>query len=353
MNEKSIILVFGNDRAGVIQMINSLKDESRGKWELYDEERYQKNKKGFLEDLRESCLTKDLFLPDKTIYLKGEFLSESALKSFIEELPESIECKLIISYKELHPSRKKSLSKKVILKEFKKLYEREFKKWLKEEFNKRGKKITPDAIDYLTIASNSNKSECITEIDKLILYKLNSDIIELKTVKKLVVIENTNEWIANDIVSAFFCGQKKKVLSLLKQLSEQKKEIVLFEVLRESIRALMFSFLLFGEKERKEIEKYSHSYHSAINSNRFWDISKISHALSDLCELKIKSLPSSSPFNKVRQLMIFGIAFKNYTYSNICSMLDILCDFEVQSKNRLGFSQEGMELLFFRLWELK
>jgi len=353
MNKEDVILVFGSDQIGIRQEVKSRKNSDPDNWEVYDEERFQKDQKLFFNDLLESCMTKDLFIANKTILFKAEFLTEQRLKTFLETLPDSLECNLIISYNEIHPSRKKIFAKRAKLIEHKKMYEKEFKSWLKKEFLKYGKRIQEDALEYMTSVSNANKHECINEIQKLSLYCLDSDIIDINSVRKLMQVDSINEWVANDIVSLFFQNKKKNVLSLLEEASIQKKEIVVFEVLREAVRSLLWTFILFSEKERNEMIMISSRYHSAINNSKFWEISKITSSCKELCSFKIDSLPKNSPLKKIRQIMLFCIGLKWFSKKDIYNMLDILCDFEIVSKNRLGFSYEGMELLFFKIWELQ
>ncbi|MDD2716556.1 MAG: hypothetical protein PHW04_11760 [Candidatus Wallbacteria bacterium] len=355
MNKETRIHIFcGYDSVDSAQALEEFKSGKSGFCvETFSEEAYQKNPDEFQQRIREALLTPEMFSKGKLVHLKAAFLTESQLCRFLESLPADLQSDLAVSYGEIENSCRKKLGNIAELHEFKKTYERDFLTWVRAEFLKYQVKIDFGVPELVFSATGGKKEQAVSEIGKLVLYSLGKPAISIEDAKAVLCFQAGAEWLVNDLVRSFFNRDKKQTDSLIRQCADERNEIVVFEVLRDGIRALGWITLCDKPGLPEAFIKISRDYQNAVSQKRFWDINKIFAEAKKLLLENFPDLPSNCPLKSERQLCFYGTGLSFINKSNLVQFYDLLTDYEITSKNRDGFTVEGLELLFIKLWAIK
>lgn len=343
-----ISVFFGFDNTGKQQAIKKILDNFKGDIHIFDNERYSNNREKFWNDLYEALLTQDIFSREKIIYLKAGDISNKEIIDFILKLPDNLCANFIIECGELTQNQVKILKKnqRIDLFEYKKFYEKDFKKWLADMFKEYGKKADNILLDMFYEISNGNKELCLTEVKKICLYCSDDDLISFEMVRDIISINPKYEWVAMDFTRAFFLWNIKQAITLLDRIFLNKIEVMAFELLRDGIRSALWMKLTLNDNILMDIKALQDSYERAIKEKRFWEIPPILSKIRSIYKQYIAI--NSIPIKRERQLLdVVNISL--LPLSTIRDMLYECFRFEVEAKNRFGFSLEGMQLFIFRL----
>lgn len=177
---------------------------------------------GNLEELLENQESACLFSTRRVLYLKNvQELKAQERKGLFQRINTLGNQILILEFEgnpeELPPIE---LSGLALVKD-PVLGEKQLRNWIIGSFSKKGKRISPEALEFLLTHTDRSLDTLSLEIEKVSLYEEGS-LVSLETVQKLITpsIEGTGF----DLVDAVFSGKRGKALNLLNQILFMGKE---------------------------------------------------------------------------------------------------------------------------------
>lgn len=213
----------------------------------------------------------------------------NALLRFLEEIPESS----VVLFREAKPDKRTKFFKKLIsiadVNEFKPLNEEELQNWIQTEINKRGGKILPAALIYLTQKIGNNLWLIHNEINKLIAYTNGKPISENDINKLVVSVYDTNVFKLTDYIGS---KQKQKALQTLHQLIESgDSSIQIFNMIIRQFR-IFLQILELKNKPAKEIaiklKLHPFAAQSALNQLKHFQKEELHKIYQNLLQIDIR-----------------------------------------------------------------
>lgn len=205
------------------------------------------------------------------------------------------------------------LIKQKFTQEFQNLSNTEINEWIKENIEKRKGSITPQAIQLLAGLTNNNLWQINNEIEKLLNYKLNSDIklIEVKDVQNLVH-GNYNE----------------NIFALTDAISNKNQKLAYKYLSKEYQTGLTDSYLInMFLRQFKILIKIK----QALDSG--WTLKKIINSL------KLHPFIVQKGINQVR----------NFNLQNLKKIINQLVEIDYKMKIGQGDARTMLELFIMRL----
>lgn len=231
-----IYVLYGENEIEINKFIEELKTK-----ENIEEHILYNYEDTTINDIIEECAYTDLFGTKKLIivsdatFLTGKSTLESEeFINYINNPTNNILVLKIITEK-LDERKKivKLLKEKAAIKEFKLLDYKNITEYIKDYFNKKEYKINNDAIYEIKNRLDANTKVLDKELEKLILYKINSKEITKEDVEKVIIkYEKDNVF---KLVEAVTKKDKKEIFETYKKIKEEKIEEVVIISDRKSV----------------------------------------------------------------------------------------------------------------------
>lgn len=222
---------------------------------------------------------KKIVVVNNSIFLTGKGALESEIfTNYIHNPNNNTYLVLKVNSDKLDERKKivKELKEVSTVKSFSLIDEKDIISYTKNFFESNNKKIDYDALREISLRINSNTMVLDSELNKLLIYKINSDNINLDDVKK-VITKYEEEGNIFKLVNAVINKDKASIFNLYKELIENKEEPqVIISLLESNIRLILCTKILLEEGYNKEkIASYlkEHPYRVGISINYSRNIS--------------------------------------------------------------------------------
>lgn len=222
---------------------------------------------------------KKMVVVNNSIFLTGKGSLESEIfTNYIHNPNNNTYLVLKVNSDKLDERKKivKELKEVSTVKSFSLIDEKDIISYTKNFFESNNKKIDYDALREISLRINSNTMVLDSELNKLLIYKINSDNINLDDVKK-VITKYEEEGNIFKLVNAVINKDKASIFNLYKELIENKEEPqVIISLLESNIRLILCTKILLEEGYTKEkIASYlkEHPYRVGISINYSRNIS--------------------------------------------------------------------------------
>ncbi len=294
-----IYVLYGENESEINKFIDSIMKENN-----IDSRITYDYKECSINDVIEEASYFDLFGNKKLIILSGaDFLTtRSTLDSiefdkYINSPNESAILVLKVITEKLDERKKlvKTLRKHATVKEFKLLDEKNIDGYVRSYFDSRNYKIGNDGVREIVRRLKNNTKVIDSELEKLVLYKLDAKEITLEDVKHVVTMYEENNIFS--LVDAVVKKDKNKIFSLYKSLIEDREEPAVILVMLANQFRLMYQAKVLN---KSGLDKYKisellkeHNYRVGLAIENSLNISekeltKILHKLS-LVDIEIKT----------------------------------------------------------------
>lgn len=235
-----------------------------------------------IEDIVTECAYNSLFNDKKlvvvnnSIFLTGKGSLESEVfTNYIHSVNPNTYLVLKVNSDKLDERKKivKELKEVSVVKCFSLIGEKDIISYAKSYFESNNKKIDYDALREISLRINSNTKVLDSELNKLLIYKINSDNINLDDVKK-VITKYEEEGNIFKLVNAVINKDKASIFNLYKDLIENKEEPqVIISLLESNIRLILCTKILLEEGYTKEkiaahLKEHPYRVGLSINSSR-------------------------------------------------------------------------------------
>ena len=235
-----------------------------------------------IEDIVTECAYNSLFNDKKlvvvnnSIFLTGKGSLESEVFiNYIHSVNPNTYLVLKVNSDKLDERKKivKELKEVSVVKCFSLIGEKDIISYAKSYFESNNKKIDYDALREISLRINSNTKVLDSELNKLLIYKINSDNINLDDVKK-VITKYEEEGNIFKLVNAVINKDKASIFNLYKDLIENKEEPqVIISLLESNIRLILCTKILLEEGYTKEkiaahLKEHPYRVGLSINSSR-------------------------------------------------------------------------------------
>jgi|GEM_PF-1253283 len=175
-----------------------------------------------LESLLESQENACLFAPRRLLYLKSfHELKTSSRKEFLKRIRACEDQILILELDEDPGDLPETVAEKGALVKEPVYGEKQLRSWALRFLSAKGKKITPEAMEYLLTHTNTTLENLQQELEKISLYA-EEETITREIVEK--VVSPSMEGTAFELVDAVIAGKRGRALSLLSQILQYGKE---------------------------------------------------------------------------------------------------------------------------------
>lgn len=216
---ESVYLLLGGSRYLKDRLIKALSDNylaSEGQVEI--REAGENDLELLLENEESGCL----FSPRRILFLKNiQELKPQERKELFHRI-NTLENQILILEFEGNPEDlpQIELSGLVLVKD-PVLGEKQLRNWIIGSFGKKGKRISPDSLEFLLTHTDRSLDSLSLEIEKICLFE-EGNVVPLPSVQKLITpsIEGTGF----DLVDAVLSGKRGKALNLLDQILFMGKE---------------------------------------------------------------------------------------------------------------------------------
>jgi len=148
--------------------------------------------------------------------------AKDALLLFLPKLPDSV-CLVLLSPKvSMQTKFYKALNQVAIMVEFNKLWENKAMDWISNRVREHGKKIEKDAVRILQNSVGTDLTDLASEIEKLLIYVGDREIITASDVKAVVGLSRTHTvFQLIDSIGEKDCNQSLLILNNLAQSGEK------------------------------------------------------------------------------------------------------------------------------------
>lgn len=257
---------------------------------------------------------KKLIVIDDADFLTGKCSIESdMLNNYIDKPNQNTILVFKVLSEKLDERKKlvKNLKQKAKVLEFKKLDIKNMSDFINNYFKKKDYKIDSLAVNEIVKRINTNSEVLYTELDKLMIYKINDKEIKLEDVKKVISIyENEND--VFKLVDAVIDNDKANIFKIYKELIENKNEpISLISLLASQIRLILQCKILIIDgyyKDEIASKLKEHPYRVELSIQKSYKIStkKLKNML--LLLSKIDESIKTGEVDKFRALETFFIS---------------------------------------------
>lgn len=219
-------VLYGENESEINHFIENIKEK-----EQIEDKIVYNYKECTLESVIEEASYQDLFASKKLVILSdAEFLSTKSslesplLESYIDHPNPNTILILKVTSEKLDERKKlvKLLKSKCTVKEFKLLDESDISTYIKKYFEQSGYTIDFKSIKEIEERLKSNTKVIDSELEKLLLYKINDKNITLNDTKKIITKYSENEIF--DLVESVIKKDKQSIFTLYKSLIESRVE---------------------------------------------------------------------------------------------------------------------------------
>ena len=204
------------------------------------------------------CETMPFFSERRLILLENTGCFEKACEEMLEYLPGLTDTTYIVFVEEKIDKRSKMyklVKDKGYVCECNRLNSDNLMKWILTKIGKENKKITRDTMNYIVDILGNDLEKISCEIEKLLCYTLNKEVIEIADVDTVCTPEITGKIF--EMIDAMGNKNRKKALELYYDLLSQKEPPmrILFMLSRQFNIMLQIKELTEKHMNKKEIEE--------------------------------------------------------------------------------------------------
>lgn len=250
-----IYTLYGEDTFGMNKFINDLMKKEQ----IEDKITYDYEESN-IKDVLEECSYNDLFGNKKLVvlnnatFLTGKTtLNDDSLELYINNPNELTILILKVNEDKLDERKKlvKLLKEKSILKAYKSLDIKDINIYIKNYLLNEGYKIDNNIIPLIASRINGNTKVLNSELNKLMLYKINAKTITKDDVLKVITkYEEDNIF---KLVDAVIKKDKPSIFTLYKGLIDNKEEpAVIMSLLSNNLRIILQSGILYKDGYSKD-----------------------------------------------------------------------------------------------------
>lgn len=206
----------------------------------------------FLSDRRLIVVRESAMLLPNKAKKYDEEKSVKRLTEYLDRLPDTT---VIVFYvRGKADGRKKlytALKKKAVIVSFDAPDDRELTKWIAQRFSRAGKKIDQTTCQALWFAAGRDLTLLSNEIDKLIAYAGEREIIEKGDIEKISV--KTTEYKVFDLSGALLGGEGARAMAMLTALlRDGENRLMLLSLLARQVRQLSYLKLLLDARAPRD-----------------------------------------------------------------------------------------------------
>ena len=209
------------------------------------------------KEVIELCETMPFFSDRRLVILENTGCYEKVCEELVEYLPELTETTFIIFAEEKVDKRGKMyklVKEKGYICECNRLNNDSLMKWILTKIGKENKKITRETMNYIIDNLGNDLEKISCEIEKLLCYTLNKEVIEISDVDAVCTQEITGKIF--EMIDAMGNKNKEKALKLYYDLLSQKEPPmrILFMLSRQFNIMLQVKELSDKRVDKKDIE---------------------------------------------------------------------------------------------------
>lgn len=294
-----IYTLYGEDTFGINKFINDLMKKEQIEDKItYDYEECN------IKDVLEECSYNDLFGNKKLVvlnnanFLTGKTtLNDDSLESYVNNPNELTILILKVNEDKLDERKKlvKLLKEKSTVKSFLSLDVKDINAYIKNYFTGEGYKIDNTTIALIASRINGNTKVLNSELNKLMLYKINDKTITKEDVLKVITkYEEDNIF---KLVDAVIKKDKPSIFTLYKGLIDNKEEpAVIMSLLSNNLRIILQSGILYKDGYSKDkiasyLKEHPYRISLALENSRLIEKKELINDLNKLAILdyQIKS----------------------------------------------------------------
>lgn len=294
-----IYTLYGEDTFGINKFINDLMKKEQIEDKItYDYEECN------IKDVLEECSYNDLFGNKKLVvlnnanFLTGKTtLNDDSLESYINNPNELTILILKVNEDKLDERKKlvKLLKEKSTVKLFLSLDVKDINAYIKNYFTSEDYKIDNTTISLIASRINGNTKVLNSELNKLMLYKINDKTITKEDVLKVITkYEEDNIF---KLVDAVIKKDKPSIFTLYKGLIDNKEEpAVIMSLLSNNLRIILQSGILYKDGYSKDkiasyLKEHPYRISLALENSRLIEKKELINDLNKLAILdyQIKS----------------------------------------------------------------
>lgn len=294
-----IYTLYGEDTFGINKFINDLM-----KKEQIDDKITYDYEESNIKDVLEECSYNDLFGNKKLVvlnnanFLTGKTtLNDDSLELYINNPNELTILILKVNEDKLDERKKlvKLLKEKSTVKLFLSLDVKDINEYIKNYFTSEDYKIDNATIALIASRINGNTKVLNSELNKLILYKINDKTITKEDVLKVITkYEEDNIF---KLVDAVIKKDKPSIFTLYKGLIDNKEEpAVIMSLLSNNLRIILQSGILYKDGYSKDkiasyLKEHPYRISLALENSRLIEKKELINDLNKLAILdyQIKS----------------------------------------------------------------
>lgn len=196
--------------------------------------------------------------------------------------------------------------------EFAELKEAQLSAWIREELEKTGRRITPEALNYLITNTGNQLSVIEQEFEKLILYAPEAKEISLEMVR--MTVGKTAGAVIFDLVDAV--GEKKtaRAIDVLREMlvAGEPPVYILFMLARQYRLMLSVKSLLGQRIPEKQIQSklslHPYAFKKVLQQTRNFEIAELHQGLRDLLAADVSLKNSSGDSWGILEMAILKIS---------------------------------------------
>ncbi|GIW21524.1 MAG: hypothetical protein KatS3mg068_0531 [Candidatus Sericytochromatia bacterium] len=296
---KNCILLIGDDEYSkeefIKDLINSKIDLNWKEFNLFIFN-LDDTKTDEINKVIEACSSPPLGFGSKIVVVKKNNLPES--QELISLLKKGLISEVYLILSCISLDERKNITKTLVSFFDKKIFNipksweltKKLTPWLEDYIRKYNKKIEKNAAEELVVATNGDKRRIINEVEKLLLYSNEKNIITYDDVKLLVKNTESNIFNLIDFLS------KKDIHSALIEISNlllHEEGIVILASLQSNLRYIYNLKVLYEDKMTfKEIsdklKKHTYIIEKDFKAWKNYPIEKLRELLNDLVKIELK-----------------------------------------------------------------
>lgn len=294
-----IYILYGEDTFGLNKFINDLMKKEQ----IEDKITYDYEESN-IKDVLEECSYNDLFGNKKLVvlnnatFLTGKTtLNDDSLESYVNNPNELTILILKVNEDKLDERKKmvKLLKEKSTVKLFLSLDVKDINAYIKNYFTSEDYKIDNTTIALIASRINGNTKVLNSELNKLMLYKINDKTITKEDVLKVITkYEEDNIF---KLVDAVIKKDKPSIFTLYKGLIDNKEEpAVIMSLLSNNLRIILQSGILYKDGYSKDkiasyLKEHPYRISLALENSRLIEKKELINDLNKLAILdyQIKS----------------------------------------------------------------
>lgn len=202
-----------------------------------------------LDELENITQSVTFFGSEKLIIIKDTKLKFNV--DLLKDIDPDIKVVIIEDSVDKRTSEYKTLSKIAEVNEYKHPDEKQMITYISDILKKYGKKISYEDASYMQSVCGEDKSNIINELQKLVIYADDTDIIDKKMIDK--ICSKTLSAKIFDVLDDIIGRKKKQAISQLDNLLKQKESIIKIYIMLYKQYKQLYQIKLLKKKGQKDI----------------------------------------------------------------------------------------------------